>query len=492
MQTPVRATFDGIDVTGLLSNVVRTSATSVPPVESKGEIVLSERRKHRCQMCTYQTDNISHLRRHQCTVHNADKLYHCYVCGMDFSRSERAKAHFLTIHPEIPYHSKKARKRPGDSLDCTLMAKNAKPEEDSHVPERIAVPKHYSGTVTTRKSWEKYCQLVPPANGSGNYHFKCLQCEHQGPNIWHLKRHYLDTHVSSGSYSCRVCHYSTGDVQRLISHMTGHGELFCSRCPFSTVELERFRAHLPLCNGSFNGVSEFSQCPVCGDEFADRLSVKSHVSLAHQRDYCDLCGCVIYSSETMEEHLQHHANSDWNGSTSEGPAGPSSMDNMHANSGGCSSIDGAQMNGSETSLDHCDAEGQLADEIHQAKIRFGRFSNQVYYCPVEGCGFKATWKKSVELHTLNYHGCGNADDHADGGQLMCDQSPAVAGATPMMYGLFNCAFCPNHRTFKYRKSFEKHLLQHGIDYEKHPYLVVRCSQLDMPGGLSADGMPIMS
>jgi len=61
-------------------------------------------------------------------------------------------------------------------------------------------------------------------------------------------------------------------------------------------------------------------------------------------------------------------------------------------------------------------------------------------------------------------------------------SPDLASATApvAISGLFNCPFCPNCRTFKYRKSYEKHLLQHGVDYVKHPYLVVRSSQRDDP------------
>ena len=132
--------------------------------------------------------------------------------------------------------------------------------------------------------------------------------------------------------------------------------------------------------------------------------------------------------------------------------------------------------------------------VQQSKYRFGRFSNQTYYCPVEGCPFKATWKKSIELHTLNYHTEVSVDDHGETVAVVQPSSPDLASATApvAISGLFNCPFCPNCRTFKYRKSYEKHLLQHGVDYVKHPYLVVRSSQRDdAAGGAHNSSMSVL-
>jgi len=445
------------------------------------ELQLSERRKHQCHMCSYQTDNRSHMLRHQATAHDACKLYHCYICKMDFSRSERAKAHFLSIHPEIPYHSKIIRKRPHGTAGQGIPTADARLGGREHIVSKMHEPAGaVTGSVSGRKSWEKYCRLLPPSGSSGCY-FRCVRCPHVGPDIWHLKRHFLSTHSGTQAYSCRVCRYSTGDVQRLIGHMTGHGELFCYRCSFSTVELERFKEHLAMCTGEGSVDSCNSQCPVCGDHFEDNQIVKQHVSEMHQRDYCEHCACVIYGPESIEEHLLQHQ-TEQNTATSvlaisSGDGKPTDrvVDGNHA-----MPKDDEQNYGAVGKGMSQEAFDMSEDGIHQSKYRFGRFSNQTYYCPVEGCPFKATWKKSIELHTLNYHTDMSTDDHAESVVVGRSSSPDPASSTApvAISGLFNCPFCPNCRTFKYRKSYEKHLLQHGVDYVKHPYLVVRSSQRD--------------
>jgi len=454
------------------------------------DLRLSERRKHQCHMCSYQTDNKSHMLRHQATAHDACKLYHCYICKMDFSRSERAKSHFLSIHPEIPYHSKMIRKRPHD------MAGRAFPISDGRFGggesgiSKISGDPGGAGVIPApgRKSWEKYCRLVPPLKSSGCY-FRCVRCSHVGPDIWHLKRHFLSAHSGTNAYSCRVCRYSTGDMQRLIGHMTGHGELFCHQCSFSTVELERFKEHLAVCTGEAETQmdSAFSQCPVCGEHFEDNCVVKRHVSDTHQRDYCEFCACVIYGPETIEEHTSHH-HADHGGTTDSASFNVQRQRANLTTAGEDQTTpkdDGQDYNAS-VHPDNSDMTKEVfemaEEEVQQSKYRFGRFSNQTYYCPVDGCPFKATWKKSIELHTLNYHTDVSVDDHGELAVPAAVQSssPDLASATApvAISGLFNCPFCPNCRTFKYRKSYEKHLLQHGVDYVKHPYLVVRSSQKD--------------
>jgi len=447
------------------------------------ELQLSERRKHQCHMCSYQTDNRSHMLRHQATAHDACKLYHCYICKMDFSRSERAKSHFLSIHPEIPYHSKIIRKRPHGTVGQGMSTADGRLGGKEHgVSKMHEQTGAVMGPVPGRKSWEKYCRLLPPSGLSGCY-FRCVRCPHVGPDIWHLKRHFLSTHTGAHAYSCRVCRYSTGDVQRLIGHMTGHGELFCHQCSFSTVELERFKEHLTTCSGEGSIESGNSQCPVCGDHFEDNQIVKEHVSEMHQRYYCEHCACVIYGPESVEDHLlQHQTEQNTVTSVSASSVGDAQSTNCATSENHGASKD-AEQTYEDGAKDMSKEAFEMTEEgMRQAKYRFGRFSNQTYYCPVEGCPFKATWKKSIELHTLNYHTDVSVDEHVESVAVGQSSSPDPASATApvAISGLFNCPFCPNCRTFKYRKSYEKHLLQHGVDYVKHPYLVMRSFHRDDP------------
>ena len=59
-------------------------------------------RKHKCSLCSYETDIKAHLKRHEYT-HLGIKPYSCYVCHKDFARSEKVRSHFKISHPEVPY-----------------------------------------------------------------------------------------------------------------------------------------------------------------------------------------------------------------------------------------------------------------------------------------------------------------------------------------------------------------------------------------------------
>ena len=97
-------------------------------------------RKFQCGQCRYQTDNRSHLRRHESSVHSGDKLYCCYVCKKEFARSEKCKSHIIKTHPEVGYDHRFIRKDKFQSRQVcqSPSMSQIKMEEDSDSPAKVS------------------------------------------------------------------------------------------------------------------------------------------------------------------------------------------------------------------------------------------------------------------------------------------------------------------------------------------------------------------
>lgn len=444
--------------------------------------------KHNCSLCLYQTDNRCHLRQHQSSVHDADKAYYCYICKMEFSRSERVKAHFLNIHPEATYHSKMTRKDSymfEDEKDFYMETEESMDSCDG-TPAQPVVSEVVQSTSDAndspvKRSWERYCHVssLPLLN---QQIFCCRVCSFSGSDIWLMKKHYLDVHLGATAYVCRVCRYSSSSVTRLVSHMLGHGELICCYCSYSTTEVKLFEKHLQDC-------SLLVHCSTCGMSFADKDQLQSHTIEAHQSALfcCDQCSysSSSYAELSLHENLHIISNSSLVQeieSDDEMLLGPyRSISNtsfpsrllkqqLLSNTGPtCDDTVISTNREDDISDDILDpsggALGSKDDSVTTSTIHL---PYRAYECLVPNCGFKASWKKSLELHTENYHSI--SFDHFNEDRSLASFGWPQSFDCPAS-GFFPCPFCPNCRTFKYRKSFEKHLGQHGLDHKKYPYLL---------------------
>lgn len=453
------------------------------------------KRKHNCPLCLYQTDNRCHLQRHQSSVHDADKAYYCYVCKKEFSRSERVKAHFLNMHPETAYHSKMARKDAYISEDDNdFYMETDEFDSFSGTSTQLVVSEAVNSasytndspvTTVPLKSWERYCHIAsqPLIN---QQIFCCQVCSFTGSDIWLMKRHYLEVHLGATTYLCRICRYSSSCTTRLVSHMLGHGELICFHCSYSTTEVKPFEKHLIDC-------SLLVHCPTCGMSFVDREQLQAHAIEVHKSALfcCDRCSFSSSSYAELSLHEGMHIVSNSSlvqeiESDDEMLLGPyrsrpevanlnlsSRLLKQHLKSNTGAICDDAVINNdnrddvsdnvlnssidASVSMDNSIATSTIPSSIHS-----------IYECLVPNCGFKACWKKSLELHTENYHSV-SLDHFKDDRSMTACGWPLTVDCPAS--GFFPCPFCPNYRTFKYRKSFEKHLGQHGLNHKKYPYLL---------------------
>ena len=459
--------------------------------------------KHKCPLCGYRTGNRFHLRRHMGSVHNADKAYYCYICEKEFSRSEKVKAHFLNIHPEIPYQSKWARKNaylerlsyPG--VDCPIppeiiasavisemeaataaaassdqllaSANNLRRSSNNNLQTTPEKPNsRESGESVTQKSWGKYCHIAGPPF-EGRKYFQCNSCMFSGSDIWLMKKHYLDVHVGTELYACRVCRYSSSHRDRLIGHMLGHGELFCFTCFFSTGDLEEFNHHIEEC-------CKPVQCPLCGTSFQTVTHLERHTLETHEMALlvCKLCSFVTISSEELEYHGKSHIVCKPEPEVSKTWSPELAVEDKiedtdhHVDEATCSSRPNlTRMSKDEATARMLAWTTSESYNVPDSPPLRQSSSTRVYPCSIKGCGFSSSWKKCLELHMENYHNSFFTGGKETGNSDMT--SPLTSDS--FQSGLFPCPFCPNFRTFKYRKSFEKHLSQHGLDHSKHPYFV---------------------
>lgn len=306
------------------------------------------KRKHQCDMCSYQTDCKSHLRRHQGSVHCKDKLYECPICKIEFSRSEKAKEHHFAFHPEKSFDIRNMRKPPadGDAGRPSTMDKIDKIKqlyEDADQLIKIRRPdslfKSSRGLASNgdtsfmNSSDEQLCDESGDYNRTNeapnddpswtldnaqeekdgtegrrrsrrNNSFVCLKCDYSCRDLWHLRRHVLDVHSSHKEHKCKVCHYAASRHHRLFCHMLKHGELFCNFCEFCTTNPEAYKLHFQVCSV----IQKMTKCSVCSMEFNDFATYKTHVTSDHKELLvtCPKCQFFTESTTELQSHLGLH------------------------------------------------------------------------------------------------------------------------------------------------------------------------------------------
>lgn len=468
------------------------------------------KRKHNCPLCSYQTDNRCHLRRHQSSVHNADKAYYCFICRKEFSRSERVKAHFLSIHPEISYHPKIVRKElyMTEDLkvkDFEIAAKDVsevslpQKTETNETHPRDEVDPTSDDSGNNQKSWEKYCRIARPPFNTQKI-FCCRTCNFSGSDIWQMKKHHLDVHLGATTFVCRICRYSSSCMTRIVSHMLGHGELICFYCSYSTTEVKLFERHVKDCSAPLH-------CFVCDSCFPDRDQLLSHAEQSHGLmtiSCCKRCSFNTSSHEELQKHEVLHTVSNpllvqevesddemllgpyRSRSEALSASFPPVLSKRLEETGGNDLQTSFELNprletesteNTRTVVTSEAGNSSTTDFISRSSSTSVCPSSLINRCPMPACGFKAAWKKSLELHTENYHNIyfDRCKEERQSPTRPNERGsaglPRMAAAVCPLSGFFPCPFCPNYRTFKYRRSFEKHLAQHGLDHKKYPYFV---------------------
>jgi len=428
--------------------------------------------RHRCQQCAYTTNNLHHMRRHCATMHTEMKPYQCYVCNQEFNRSEKVREHFLSFHPDITYDAKLVRKF---SLVAGEGSKDYPPPGD--IKARIRAL--FQNIEGTDMEYEK----------DRDRPFGCLRCSYATRDLWHLRRHVFDVHAARKQHNCRMCRYATNKSLRLQAHMRAHGEMFCEYCDeFSTLQAEYFSLHDKLCSALAAVNAAGFRCRACGSDCGDRSHLRSHSIEQHSIALaaCDECPFYAYTSNEFLTHVEvHEAISRTCGlcGLTFGTRVERDQHDILAHLISRPSADGRDL--------ACGVCGEVSEprgSLEPAILHVRRHVPDKVPCKEANCKFKAILPESLEMHARYYHAAVAPtateplpprpkiesvtlssmalpkDKTVD--KTPYRMSPSSSSSTPLtsLVGTFACTICGPKRTpFKYWRSYEKHMAQHGLE-----------------------------
>jgi len=439
-----------------------------------GEIIPQQPR-HQCQQCTYTTNNLHHMRRHCATIHTESKPYQCYVCNQEFARSEKVREHFVSFHPDIAYNAKLVRKF---SSATGESAKDIPPPGDTKARIRAL----FQDIEGTDMEFER----------DPDRPFGCLRCSYATRDLWHLRRHVFDVHAARKQHNCRICRYATNQSMRLQAHMRGHGELFCEYCDdFSTLQPDYFSLHDKLCGALAAVKAAGFRCRACGSDCGDRTQLRSHSVEQHGVELaaCNECPFYAYTSDEFLAHVEVH---EAIGRTC-GLCGLTYGTRVERDQHDILAhlISRPSADGRDLACGICGEVSEPQGSLEPAIAHVRSHAPDTVSCKEPGCKFKAILAESLEMHVRYYHATvvpttaeplptrpkvdsitlGNMPLREKAAeklsQFQMSSSSASTVTTPpstSLVGTFACAVCGPKRTpFKYWRSYEKHMAQHGLD-----------------------------
>ena len=401
-------------------------------------------RKYQCSECSYQCDSRWHMTRHVSTVHSGTKPFFCYICNVEFSRSEKVKTHFLRKHPNIKYDIANARRSSdfsdhkvnitswkvastpvnnssSDSMPLQDLLSSSTSDDQNHhlsmngVTQTLHNLKKESSEIDAVYDMTDYCSI------SNQKPVCCPLCTYRCKDSWHLRRHVSNVHSEEKEFNCPSCDYATNRRHRLVSHMKNHGKLFCSFCNFSTSDTHQYEDHYKHCSRQTKK-ADFA-CDDCNTTFANRRLFREHMNASHNVNLfcCDLCLFWTPSAEQYQVHRETHRRS-----------------SLSLND--------------KSPLKHCHLLGQPAIP---ASLLPPQNTLPIIVQPLDNNNYNS----AMETQT----------SHTNPITMHTDNSIAADGAidpTCVSFrhgrGAFQCPYCPDRQPFIYKKSFDKHMSNHNI------------------------------
>jgi len=428
--------------------------------------------RHHCQQCTYSTNSLHHMRRHCATIHTEMKPYQCYVCNLEFTRSEKIREHFVSFHPDIAYDAKLVRKF---SVTAGDSSKDLPPPGDTKARIR-ALFQDIAGT-----DMEFETDRERP--------FGCLRCCYATRDLWHLRRHVYDVHAARKQHNCRICRYATNRSLRLQAHMRGHGELFCEYCDeFSTLQPEYFALHDKLCGALAAATAAGFRCRACGRDCGDRACLRSHSVEQHGIELaaCNECPFYAYTSDEFLTHVEVHEAVSRTCGLCGLTFGTRVERDQHDILAHLISRPSAE--GRDLACGICGEVSEPRGSLEPAIAHVRHHVPDKVDCTEPGCKFRAILPESLEMHVRYYHAAEvptttdalpprpkvdsvTFTNIAPMREKPMEKSPfQLSGSSSSsmpstsLVGTFACTICGPKRTpFKYWRSYEKHMAQHGLD-----------------------------
>lgn len=275
-------------------------------------------RKFRCEHCTYQTDNRSHLLRHQSSIHNTCKPYHCYICTKEFSRVEYIKQHLITAHPGVEYDATRAKNEL--VFREQFQKQNPDPRKMDDVSGVVRwgqnhVKPNVNGGRQEFQSPRNDCSEMQNFNlfAADVRKLLCPYCDFAGRDSIEFLQHFESCRPNISAFRCHVCHETfLGRDYLQVHYANKHFSILycCDQCPFYNTSLYTYdwhvaRFHFPQ--------SDQNPCPICCRSFGKQSELVHHIEMVHLKQ--PHCGQNASSGETSIWHSareielnDHHEN----------------------------------------------------------------------------------------------------------------------------------------------------------------------------------------
>jgi len=247
-----------------------------------------------CDNCSKKFLSMSHLRRHEVSVHLEIKST-CTFCGVQFSREDNLEAHTKLVHGDgnnTEYYCELS------NCDETFT-KKSNFERHCHTKPRECV-------VCT----EIFCTLkqLQQHHKSEHSKFRCEKCDKSFPLKSHLNRHLaanLKTAGGSFKNQCDVCNEVCCTKLDLLKHKKvthrespEKSEFECSHCN------KAFNSRFGLKAHTVN--REEKCCPKCGKVFCNGRDLTVHSTDVHGVRKCEICNVSFYLANYKHHMYAEH------------------------------------------------------------------------------------------------------------------------------------------------------------------------------------------
>ncbi|XP_030760244.1 PR domain zinc finger protein 5-like isoform X3 [Sitophilus oryzae] len=251
---------------------------------------------YRCSTCSYQTKNMSNLKRHK-DIHLAPEerqIFACAQCDNKYTSNKNLLRHVKDSH--IYYRSKEAEK---EVYKCAICGYQTLDKPNFYRHEKI--------------------HMAP----EDRQLFACVHCDKEYTTKQILQRHLEDNHIDSRSqaaekkvYKCTMCHAQTRKESHLRQHMKIHlapedREFFvCTHCDKKYMTKKALKSHLE--NNHTDSRSQAAKeivfkCAICDFQTIRELNLHNHKKIHLSREERQLFPCTLCEKKySTKGYLQSH------------------------------------------------------------------------------------------------------------------------------------------------------------------------------------------
>ena len=242
----------------------------------------------KCDLCSYQTSHLSHLKSHKLSVHSDRRPWNCTHPGSNYKfKLKRNLQRHLRLHESDPVLRKPftcAFKHCNyrASQKCNLGAH----VQNRHTPGRS---RDFRCTLCSSRFYDEPALHAHIRNHLKEKIFECNYCNYKTHRSLYFRQHVGAVHEKT-TFACSFagCKFTPNFKSNLYPHLKRHNPDSVARRPFPcTFPACEFRAgnchwlkeHIRT-HHSLNHVKEFS-CRLCQKSFYTRSSLNRHVRYVH-------------------------------------------------------------------------------------------------------------------------------------------------------------------------------------------------------------------